>query len=180
MEINAQNLFYVIIGIIVLNFIKDSFLDYLNSKYFDKKPPKNLENLFEKEKYLKSQEYKKTKYNFSRISSLFGVSIVLLFFFYDGFLILDDFCRSNFESELMISLSFFGLIFLLNDLANLPFSLYNTFVIEEKFGFNKNVSILMLFSPQKENLPKVNLKVQKGHGFTFSLKFSQLDPYIQT
>ena len=55
MEINAQNLFFVIIGIIVLNFVKDSFLDYLNSKYFDKKPPKNVENLFEKEKYLKKK-----------------------------------------------------------------------------------------------------------------------------
>ena len=149
MEINAQNLFYVIIGIIVINFIKDSFLDYLNSKYFDKKPPKNLENLFEKEKYLKSQEYKKTKYNFSRISSLFGVSIVLLFFFFDGFLILDEFCRSNFDSELIISLSFFGLIFLLNDLANLPFSLYNTFVIEEKFGFNKTTIKTFIFDKIK-------------------------------
>ena len=49
----------------------------------------------------------------------------------------------------------------------------------QKFGFNKNVSINLLYSPQKENLPKVNLKVQKGHGFTFSLKLSQLDPYIQ-
>jgi len=149
MEINAQNLFFVIIGIIVLNFIKDSFLDYLNSKYFGKKPPKNLENLFEKEKYLKSQEYKKTKYNFSRISSLFGVSIVLLFFFFDGFLILDEFCRSNFDSELIISLSFFGLIFLLNDLANLPFSLYNTFVIEEKFGFNKTTIKTFIFDKIK-------------------------------
>ena len=49
----------------------------------------------------------------------------------------------------------------------------------QKIGFNKNVSINLLYSPQKENLPKVNLKVQKGHGFTFSLKLSQLDPYIQ-
>ena len=71
MEINAQNLFFFFLGIIVINFIKDSFLDYLNSKYFDKKPPKNLENLFEKEKYLKSQEYKKTKYNFNNIMCIF-------------------------------------------------------------------------------------------------------------
>ena len=49
----------------------------------------------------------------------------------------------------------------------------------QKFDFNKNISINLLHSPQKENLPKVNLKVQKGHGFTFSLKLSQLDPYIQ-
>ena len=49
----------------------------------------------------------------------------------------------------------------------------------QKFDYNKNVSINLLYSLQKENLLKVNIKVQKGHGFTFSLKLSQLDPYIQ-
>ena len=33
---------------------------------------------------------------------------------------------------------------------------------------------------KKENLPKVTLKGQKGHVYTFSIKFNQLDPYIQT
>ncbi len=149
MEINANYLFYILIGIIFLNFLKDSFLDYLNSKYFDKKPPKNLENLFDKDKYLKSQHYKKTQYNFNRFTSLFGVSIVLLFFFFDGFKFLDEFCRSNFETEIVISLSFFGLIFLLNDLVNLPFSIYNTFVIEEKFGFNKTTIKTFFFDKIK-------------------------------
>ncbi|MBL6649273.1 MAG: M48 family metallopeptidase [Flavobacteriaceae bacterium] len=146
---NANYLFYILIGIIFLNFLKDSFLDYLNSKYFDKKPPKNLENLFDKDKYLKSQHYKKTQYNFNRFTSLFGVSIVLLFFFFDGFKFLDEFCRSNFETEIVISLSFFGLIFLLNDLVNLPFSIYNTFVIEEKFGFNKTTIKTFFFDKIK-------------------------------
>ena len=149
MEINANYLFYILIGIIFLNFLKDSFLDYLNSKYFDKKPPKNLENLFDKDKYLKSQHYKKTQYNFNRFTSLFWVSIVLLFFFFDGFKFLDEFCRSNFETEIVISLSFFGLIFLLNDLVNLPFSIYNTFVIEEKFGFNKTTIKTFFFDKIK-------------------------------
>jgi len=149
MEINANYLFYILIGIIFLNFLKDSFLDYLNSKYFDKKPPKNLENLFDKDKYLKSQHYKKTQYNFNRFTSLFGVSIVLFFFFFDGFKFLDEFCRSNFETEIVISLSFFGLIFLLNDLVNLPFSIYNTFVIEEKFGFNKTTIKTFFFDKIK-------------------------------
>ena len=66
-----------------------------------------------------------------------------------GFLILDEFCRSNFDSELIISLSFFWINFLLNDLANLPFSLYNTFVIEEKFGFNKTTIKTFIFDKIK-------------------------------
>ena len=61
----------------------------------------------------------------------------MLFFFFDGFLYVDNLARSFFESELLISLGFFGIIFFGSDILNLPFSLYNIFVIEEKFGFNK-------------------------------------------
>ena len=61
----------------------------------------------------------------------------MLFFYLDGFLIVDNFSRSLFESELVISLSFFAIIYFGNDILRIPFSLYNTFIIEEKFGFNK-------------------------------------------
>ena len=61
----------------------------------------------------------------------------MLFFYLDGFLIVDNYSRSLFESELVISLSFFAIIYFGNDILRIPFSLYNTFIIEEKFGFNK-------------------------------------------
>ena len=61
----------------------------------------------------------------------------MLFFYFDGFLIIDNYSRSLFDSELLISLSFFGIIYFGNELLNIPFSIYNTFIIEEKFGFNK-------------------------------------------
>ena len=137
MIINPEILFNVLITIIVLNFIKDSILDYLNSTYFNKKIPKILSDIYDKEKYLKSQEYKKIQYKFSRISSIYSFLILLLFFYLDGFLIIDNYSRSLFESELVISLSFFGIIYFGNDILSIPFSLYHTFIIEERFGFNK-------------------------------------------
>ena len=137
MIINPEILFNVLITIIVLNFIKDSILDYLNSTYFNKKIPKILSDIYDKEKYLKSQEYKKIQYKFSRISSIYSFLILLLFFYLDGFLIIDNYSRSVFESELVISLSFFGIIYFGNDILSIPFSLYHTFIIEERFGFNK-------------------------------------------
>ena len=108
-----------------------------SSKYFDNKIPKIIGDIYDKEKYLKSQEYKKTQYKFNRISSTYSLLILLLFFYFDGFLILDNYCRSLFDSELIISLSFFGIIYFGNDLLSIPFSIYHTFIIEEKFGFNK-------------------------------------------
>ena len=137
MIISPQILFNILIAIIILNFFKDSILDYLNSKYFDNKIPKIISDIYDKEKYLKSQEYKKTQYKFNRISSIYSLLTLLLFFYFDGFLILDNYCRSLFDSELIISLSFFGIIYFGNDLLSIPFSIYHTFIIEEKFGFNK-------------------------------------------
>ena len=149
MVISPQIIFYLLISIILFNFIKDYFLDYLNSKFFDKKIPENLSDIYDKEKYQKSQDYKKTLYKFGKISKAYSLTILLLFFFLDGFLLVDNFARSLFESELLISLSFFGIIFFGNDILNLPFSLYSIFIIEEKFGFNKTTFRIYFFDKIK-------------------------------
>ena len=137
MIINPETLFNILITIIVLNFLKDSILDYLNSTFFNKEIPVILSDIYDEKKYLKSQEYKKIQYRFSRIFNIYSFLILMLFFYLDGFLIVDNFSRSLFESELIISLSFFAIIYFGNDILRIPFSLYNTFIIEEKFGFNK-------------------------------------------
>ena len=149
MVISPQIIFYLLISIILFNFIKDYFLDYLNSKFFDKKIPENLRDIYDKEKYQKSQDYKKTLYKFGKISKAYSLTILLLFFFLDGFLLVDNFARSLFESELLISLSFFGIIFFGSDILNLPFSLYSVFIIEEKFGFNKTSFRIYFFDKIK-------------------------------
>lgn len=149
MVISPQIIFYLLISIILFNFIKDYFLDYLNSKFFDKKIPENLSDIYDKEKYQKSQDYKKTLYKFGKISKAYSLTILLLFFFLDGFLFIDNFARSVFESELLISLSFFGIIFFGSDILNLPFSLYSIFIIEEKFGFNKTTFRIYFFDKIK-------------------------------
>ena len=149
MVISPQIIFYLLISIILFNFIKDYFLDYLNSKFFDKKIPENLRDIYDKEKYQKSQDYKKTLYKFGKISKAYSLTILLLFFFLDGFLFIDNFARSVFESELLISLSFFGIIFFGSDILNLPFSLYSIFIIEEKFGFNKTTFRIYFFDKIK-------------------------------
>ncbi len=149
MVISPQIIFYLLISIILFNFIKDYFLDYLNSKFFDKKIPENLRDIYDKEKYQKSQDYKKTLYKFGKISKAYSLTILLLFFVLDGFLLVDNFARSLFESELLISLSFFGIIFFGSDILNLPFSLYSIFIIEEKFGFNKTTFRIYFFDKIK-------------------------------
>lgn len=131
-------LFYLIISILIISFIVDKILDILNEKRFDDKIPEKLKDVYEEEEYKKSQEYKKTSAKFSNITSLFSTLLTLVFFFIDGFKHVDTFARTYTESPILVALIFFGIIMLGSEIMTTPLSYYSTFVIEEKFGFNKS------------------------------------------
>lgn len=133
-----QILFYIFISIILLEFLWNTYLDYLNAKHYKNPIPSALEGIFDKDEYLKSQAYKTTNYRFSIWSSLFSLVVILLFFFFEGFVWVDNWVRSFTDNSILISLAFIGVLLLANDLISTPFSYYHTFVIEEKFGFNKS------------------------------------------
>lgn len=130
-------LFYLIIGILLLDFIVDQVLDYLNAKHFGDPVPEELSDVYDDKEYGRSQAYKKTNYNFSKVSSFFSLILTLAFFFLDGFEYVDQIARGISDNEIVIALVFFGIIFFASDILTTPFSYYHTFVIEEKFGFNK-------------------------------------------
>ncbi|WP_457618993.1 M48 family metallopeptidase [Lutibacter sp.] len=134
---NPQTLFYILIAIIIIKFLFDTYINALNSKHFKDAIPEELKGIYNDNEYLKSQKYKIENYKFSLISSLFSVITTLLFFFLDGFKFVDELARSISNNTIVITLVFFGIIFLASDILSLPFSYYKTFVIEEKFGFNK-------------------------------------------
>ena len=133
----ANNLFYIFIGIIVLSFIIDKILDALNAGRFDTSIPAQLEDVYDASEYKKSQAYKKKNYSFGILTSSISIIATLAFFFLDGFAFVDDLARSISENTIVITLLFFGIIMFASDLLSLPFGYYKTFVIEEKFGFNK-------------------------------------------
>ena len=130
-------LFYILIAILIINFIIDKILDYLNTKHFDDAIPAELRDVYQKEEYEKSQAYKKTNAKFSNLTSLFSLLLTLAFFFFDGFQFVDELARGYSTNTIIIALIFFGIIIIGSDIINTPFSYYKTFVIEEKFGFNK-------------------------------------------
>ena len=131
------NLFYILIAILVVNFIIDKILDSLNAKHFDDEIPQELNDVYDIDEYKKSQEYKKTNHRFGDVTSLFSLALTLGFFFLDGFAWVDEIARSYAENPIVIALIFFGIIMIGSDIITTPFSYYKTFVIEEKFGFNK-------------------------------------------
>lgn len=132
-----ETLFYIIIAIILIDFIIDKILDALNAKHFDDPIPEELEDVYDAEEYDKSQRYKKERYKFGLVSSTLSVALTLAFLIFDGFAWVDGIARSISDNEIVISLVFFGIIMLGSDILMTPFSWYSTFVIEEKYGFNK-------------------------------------------
>lgn len=131
-------LFYILIAIIIISFLIDKLLDILNTKQFDDKIPEKLADVYDEEEYQKSQEYKKTNAQFSNITSTFSIVLTISFFFLDGFKYVDHFARSFTNHPILVALIFFGVILIGSDILTTPFEYYKTFVIEEKFGFNKS------------------------------------------
>ena len=133
----ADTLFYIIVAIVIIDFVVDQLLDALNARHYKDPVPDSLKDVFNEEEYKKSQQYKKTNYRFGILSSTFSLVVLLLFLFLDGFDLVDDIARSLSDNAIVIALIFFGIIMVGSDLLSLPFSWYHTFVIEERFGFNK-------------------------------------------
>ncbi len=133
----ATTLFYLFIAILVFNFLLEAFLDYINAKHFNDPIPDLLKDVYNETEYQKSQAYKKENERFSTISELFSLSITLLFFFFKGFAYVDEFAKKFTDNELVVSLLFFGIIMFASDIISIPFNYYHTFVIEQKYGFNK-------------------------------------------
>lgn len=132
-----QFIFNTIIFIIVLNFLLERWLDWLNDKNSSSSMPKELKGIYDEENYTKQRAYDKVKSNFSIISSSFSFILILLMLFFNGFVFVDELAKSYTENKILLSLVFFAILMLASDILTTPFSLYSTFVIEEKFGFNR-------------------------------------------
>ena len=144
-----STLFNILITILLIKFVIDSVLNHLNAKRFNDILPNDVSDVYEINEYQKSQSYKRTNHNFSKITSLFSLITTLLFFFFNGFSIVDEIARGFSNNIIIITLIFFGIIIIGSDIISIPFSLYKTFVIEEKFGFNKSTKKLFFLDKIK-------------------------------
>ena len=129
--------FWLIIALVIVEFVVERSISKLNAGWFGKPIPQKLAGIFDEEKYQKQQAYSYTNYRFGVFSSSFSVlcSLVALGLGLYGWL--DEWLRVWIANEVWLCLAFFGIIMVVNTLIDIPFDYYRTFVIEEKFGFNK-------------------------------------------
>lgn len=132
----------IILLIVVLNFVWTQYLAYRNRKRMSPEIPSQLEGIYDDDEYAKQQAYQKENSRFGLYGSLFSFSVLFLVLVFGLFGWLDEFLRQFISNEILLTLSFFGVIYLINEILSLPFDYYNTFVIEERFEFNKSTKTI--------------------------------------
>lgn len=136
--------FILILSIIVFEFIFESIIEYLNSRSRKLPVPFELNELYTPQKYSQMQEYHSELDAVGRTQSvlMFIITIAVLYLGILGKL--SDWVYAWSPNVWIQSISFFGIIGIVMFIIGLPFSYYNTFVIEEKYGFNKTSKITFL------------------------------------
>lgn len=142
-------LFILIVGLLVADFLLEKLLEYLNSTRWSDDLPEEVKGIYDEEKYQQQQAYEKVNFRFSMISSSFSFVIILFMVLCAGFAWVNTLALSLSGQPIITALVFFGILLLASDLINTPFSVYDTFVIEQKFGFNKTTPKIFVLDKLK-------------------------------
>ena len=134
---SSENWLYLIIGLVVFNFLFSTVLDFVNGKNWRTEIPPVMKDFYDEKKYVKAKKYSKEKGAISSISSTISLVITLFLLYFEGYGWINDKIGDYYNIPFLQSALFFLVIFIISDIIAIPFSCYNTFVIEEKYGFNK-------------------------------------------
>ncbi|MFA7172621.1 MAG: M48 family metallopeptidase [Kiritimatiellia bacterium] len=134
-------LIYTLIpAFIIVQFLFAKLVDYLNIMALDDSPPAEFADVYEGDTYKRSQEYLRKNTRFEGLSSAISTAVIVLFLLFKGPGFLDRAVRSWSDGWVWQSLAFVGVLYGATLLLSIPFSAYRTFVIEERFGFNKTTT----------------------------------------
>ena len=128
--------FLIILGLVIFNFLFSTGLEYINHLNWKDLIPNELKDFYKPKKYKKAREYSIRRNKISLISSLFGFALIIVLLCFNGYGYINNFSL-NYNSSYIQSGVFFIVLYFISSIISIPFSYYNTFVIEEKFGFNK-------------------------------------------
>ena len=125
-----------ILAILLLSYVLELAVATLNLSFLRPELPAECVDFYDTEQYRRSREYIRTTTIFSQIQATVGLVVTLAFVLAGGFNLVDGVARAFGFSSIPTGLIFCGLLALLSSLVSLPFSIYSTFVIEQRFGFN--------------------------------------------
>jgi STE24 endopeptidase len=126
----------LIIVFLLADYVLERVLEGLNARWMGHEPPAELQGLYDADRYRQQQEYQKANTRFGFITSTFNLLLLLGFLFIGGFAWVHQLTAQISANGIVQALIFFGILFLAQDVISIPFDVYHTFVIEQRFGFN--------------------------------------------
>ncbi len=142
-------LFIVILVIIVADFLIDRYVDHLNTTRWSDRLPDEVKGIYDEKKYAQQQAYQRENHRFGLLTSTFNFVLVLGMLLLFGFAWLNSVVQGWTASPVWAALLFFGILMMAAEVINLPFGWYDTFVIEEKYGFNQSSVRTFVFDKLK-------------------------------
>lgn len=137
-------IFYIIIVFVVGEYVFSQWLAWRNRKAAAPSMPLQLQGLYDEAKYAKQQSYFRENNRLSFYSSTFNTLLILVMFVSGGFGALYEYCAGLSDNNIAVTLIYFAILFIAYDLLNTPFAIYDTFVIEQRFGFNKTTKAVFI------------------------------------
>ncbi len=126
-----------ILVLLVLNGLLSLIVETLNVRNVSTEIPKEFRGIYDNEKYAQSQRYLKDTTRFEQVQAVIMLPLTIAFILLGGFSWINGMALNASEHMIAQGLVFGGILMLLGQIVGLPFSIYSTFVIEEKYGFNK-------------------------------------------
>jgi len=127
----------IILGLIIFGYVLDLVLNLLNLKNVSEEIPAEFQGVYDEEKYATSQKYLRENTRFGQFSSTLQLPVQIAFIVLGGFAWVNTVATMPGWGMIGSGLLFAGILMLLSQVLSLPFDIYDTFVIEEKYGFNK-------------------------------------------
>ena len=158
---STQLWFFIIVSLVIFNYLFSNILDYVNHRNWKDEIPNELKDFYNKEKYKTAKDYALSKNKIGLFSSSISFLFIMSLLLFNGYGFIDQLVSSDIlksflpfdiNSSFAQSGLFFLILFLLNSIISVPFSYYNTFIIEEKFGFNKTTKSTFFLDLFKSSL----------------------------
>jgi STE24 endopeptidase len=127
----------IILATLLVAYVLNLWADVLNLKALHPELPAAFRNVYDADAYRKSQDYTRVQTRFGWVPGTFMLAVTLGFWFAGGFHALDQVVRGWALSPIWSGLAYIGILMLGRALLSLPFGIYSTFVLEERFGFNR-------------------------------------------
>lgn len=135
---NPELILTLIVVIYLASWLLGRVLSWLNMRSHEKTVPEEVEDQVDQEEYKRSYDYHRANYRLGWIESILSMVLILFLLLSGGFGWLDAQLRPVTDHFILLPFLYFAVLVVVSDLLSLPFELYQTFGIEERFGFNKS------------------------------------------